>query len=1044
MVKFYRLLFFIAVLCLHTTADAQCPWPSGVSAYGIGTAGATCNPVTTGSSTCHYFSEYATFNGLTIGNSYTMQVSNTTTTTGAPYLLGVFTSNTPGSNPIAYATNATFPVSVTFTATTSTVYTKVFKSGCISTGDECNYYTLQCNSCPPPVPVTVQPVTSPVNAGSADNQVLRIDVGTCSASNVTSITCATSGTTSTADLVAARIYFTTSTTFSTAVQFGNTITNPSGTMTFTGNQPIVAGTGYFWLAYDVACNATTSNVVDGACTSVVINSATLAPATANPAGTRSITASATSTLFQPALSSVSGGSINAQVLRIDIPGSVCLGDLTALNLMNPSTSLSDISAARAYITNSTVFSTATQFGSDVISPGSNFTISGSTPLSPSGINYVWIVYDLHCSAPGTTGNMIDAGIVSYITSIGGTNIFITQNPTGTRTITPYSAEDNIQTAPLYNWSGTNNFNITGKSLQSNEPSPILTSQPTSSNGSSTSNYCWGSAADQTQWYRLVVPTSGLGSSGNLLIRATTSGSGDTHLALWKFPNMVTGTCSTIPDFSGGVLLAANDDAIVTGSGYTGGSTLNSVIRVRLTPGQTYYIQIDGYNADTPNGTLIVEDLADPAGKNVPNNGFGTIHNPTAVDMRFAAYEVIGDDGWTYYYANNGTSTTIADDVVLLGINWTNSSTYLWKGSNSTGTDLMSHIRRDATSTSSPSTTGPGSSTGTDAFIVWSGRNNAAAASGDLKATAPYVQAPHWLMMNKYWNVFPNVQPSASLGVNVFYHNNDFNALQAAIAGVPGATPLNTHSDMKFIKATKSLSTHYTNAELNPASGHSAISLASVSYLPWTNTDNVFPGQAGINMAQFSISSFSGGGGGGGGTVTGPLPVTLLSFNASSVNQKSVHLLWNVANELDVREYIVERSTDNRSWIALGSVRATQASAYDYTDNLPAPGLNYYRLAIRDENGSVDYSMVRTVNFAADGLMSVYPNPANDRIYISGCSEPAVNVSVFNEIGQVILSLKANGKDLASNGLDISRLRQGAYTVRIQGVTVLSSLRFVRQ
>lgn len=1042
MVKFHRLLLLIAGLFLYSAAHAQCPWPSDVTAYGTGTAGTTCDPVTTGSIPCHYFSEYATFNGLTIGYSYTMEVTNPTSTSGGPYEIGVFTSTSTGTSPIAYASSATFPVSVTFTATTSTVYTKVFKSGCISTGTECNYYTLQCNSCPPPVPVTVQPVTSPVNAGTADNQVLRIDVGTCTASNVTSIICATSGTSNTADLVAARIYFTTSATFSTAVQFGNTITNPNGTMTFTGNQSIAGGTGYFWLAYDVACNATINNEIDGACTSVVINSATLAPAVANPAGKRSITPGTTSSLSQPTTSPVSGGSINAQVLRIDIPGTVCLGNLTALNIINASTNISDISAARAYITNSPVFSATTQFGSDIINPGSNFAITGSTPLVPSGINYVWVVYDLNCSAPATTGNVADAGIASYTTSIGGSNIFITQNPAGQRTITPFSAEDNIQTAPIYNWSGTNAFSIAGRSVQHNEPSPILSTQPTSSNGSNTSNYSWGSAADQTQWYRLVVPTSGLGSSGNLLIRAITSGSGDTHLALWKFPNMIAGTCSTIPDFSGGVLLAANDDALVIGAGYTGGSSLNSVVRVRLTPGQTYYIQIDGYDTSTPSGTLIVEDLADPAGKQVPNNGLGTIHNPVGADMRFASYEVIGDDGWTYYYANNGTVNTIVDDVLLMSINWTNSSTYLWKGSNSTGTDLMSHVRRDATSTFSPSSNGPGSSTSTDAFIVWSGRNNASAATGDLKVTAPYVQAPHWLMMNKYWNVFPTIQPSVPLGVKMFYHDNDFNALQAAVAGVPGATPLNTHSDMKFIKATKGPSAHYTNAELNPASGHNAISLASVSYLPWTNTDNVFPGQPGINMAQFNISSFSGGGGGGGGTTTGPLPVTLLAFNVTSANQRSV-LLWNVANELNVKEYVIERSTDSRTWLAIGTVRAIGASVYDYTDNLPAKGLNYYRLAIRDLNGSIDYSMVRAVSFTSDGLMVVYPNPANDKVYISGCAE-AVDVHLFNEIGQLMLSFKTNGRDLGTNGLDISRLKQGAYTVRIQGASTQSSLRFVKQ
>lgn len=84
---------------------------------------------------------------------------------------------------------------------------------------------------------TEQASTSPVIIGSTNQPVIRLNVVTSGSQNpfdVTSITFTTSGTTNTSDLTAAKVYYTTSTTFSTANQFGTTINNPNGTLTFTG------------------------------------------------------------------------------------------------------------------------------------------------------------------------------------------------------------------------------------------------------------------------------------------------------------------------------------------------------------------------------------------------------------------------------------------------------------------------------------------------------------------------------------------------------------------------------------------------------------------------------------------------------------------------------------------------------------------------------------------------------------------------------------------------------------------------------------------
>ncbi len=135
---------------------------------------------------------------------------------------------------------------------------------------------------------TNQPMTSTVFTGSTDQQVLRVALTGCANTAVTSIAFSTTGSTAPADITAARVYYTTTTTFATATPFGSTIPNPNGAFTVNGSQTLATGTGYFWLVYDISATATAGNVVDASCSSAMINGNTATPTTPNPTGTRTI------------------------------------------------------------------------------------------------------------------------------------------------------------------------------------------------------------------------------------------------------------------------------------------------------------------------------------------------------------------------------------------------------------------------------------------------------------------------------------------------------------------------------------------------------------------------------------------------------------------------------------------------------------------------------------------------------------------------------------------------------------------------------------
>ena len=133
---------------------------------------------------------------------------------------------------------------------------------------------------------------------------------------VTSFTFDTSGTTSVADVTQAQLYYTgISSTFSQSTTFGSEVSNPSGSFTVTGSQPLAFGVNHFWLAYTVSGTATPGNVVNAACSSVTLDGIASMPSVSGSTDGRTIVEGAYPELtgyteYDELITNVTYGSIN--------------------------------------------------------------------------------------------------------------------------------------------------------------------------------------------------------------------------------------------------------------------------------------------------------------------------------------------------------------------------------------------------------------------------------------------------------------------------------------------------------------------------------------------------------------------------------------------------------------------------------------------------------------------------------------------------------------------------------------------------------------
>ena len=141
----------------------------------------------------------------------------------------------------------------------------------------------------------------------------------------------------------------------------------------------------------------------------------------------------------------------------------------------------------------------------------------------------------------------------------------------------------------------------------------------------------------------------------------------------------------------------------------------------------------------------------------------------------------------------------------------------------------------------------------------------------------------------------------------------------------------------------------------------------------------------------------------------PLPVKLVSFKYYFQDQGKVLLKWEVAEQQDIRKYIVERSTDGRNYSAIGSIEANTESSftYQYTDNDPVNGLSYYRLQIVEDNVR-NYSNILVVNLSENeqGVV-MYPVPVRSALTINIKNSGLINTEaqLLSSDGRLLQKIK---------------------------------------
>ncbi|MBS4065118.1 MAG: T9SS type A sorting domain-containing protein [Chitinophagaceae bacterium] len=187
----------------------------------------------------------------------------------------------------------------------------------------------------------------------------------------------------------------------------------------------------------------------------------------------------------------------------------------------------------------------------------------------------------------------------------------------------------------------------------------------------------------------------------------------------------------------------------------------------------------------------------------------------------------------------------------------------------------------------------------------------------------------------------------------------------------------------------------------------------------------------------------------GGNGAGVLTSILKDFKAELNKPFEVALNWSTLQEYNNEGFVIERSMDSKNWVALATIESKGNSGaqtnYNYLDQSPVHGVNYYRLQQVDKNGSAEYSNIIKVTNRTTGKIAIYPNPVHTTatVYSSTAFTHNQSVQIFSINGSLIKTIGVRAGNTIQ--LPVADLGAGVYFIRLtENGTTVSETKLVKQ
>lgn len=165
--------------------------------------------------------------------------------------------------------------------------------------------------------------------------------------------------------------------------------------------------------------------------------------------------------------------------------------------------------------------------------------------------------------------------------------------------------------------------------------------------------------------------------------------------------------------------------------------------------------------------------------------------------------------------------------------------------------------------------------------------------------------------------------------------------------------------------------------------------------------------------------------------SGVVALQFEKFSAQKNNQFAV-LNWTIYDDVNIKNYIIERSDDGINFKTIGSVdsRNLVTASYTFTDNNPTNNKNYYRIKAISTTGTAKFTDIRFVIFSTNFEISITPNPTNQNVEIASYNNDKKEITITDTKGSLYYKQTNNIETIKVN---CSTWASGIYIVTIKDI-----------
>lgn len=512
------------------------------------------------------------------------------------------------------------------------------------------------------------------------------------------------------------------------------------------------------------------------------------------------------------------------------------------------------------------------------------------------------------------------------------------------------------------------------------------------------------------WFSFVAPAS-----GRVSFELDPTNYWDSQIALWS-----ASACGDLTS-GAGTLVAANDD--IAGSPYH-----SKILATCLTPGVTYYVQVDGYGTTTNSNILLL--LNDEGGRTAAISGTTTICEGTSTDLTI---NFGGTAPWTYSI-NGGAPVTTSSNPEIISVSPLTTTSYTissvdascpveWSGSaDITVNPLPSVEAQDVSGCPGSNITLLGTPAG-GTFTAAAGTVTGNLYNGPATTYYyTYTDMNGCTNTSATHNILPTVlNPVTGITFGTITGNTAAITWNAVAGAAWYTLRYRVVGGSTWIFATSN-TTSITLTGLTPASDYELEARANCSVLA--------PGVYG------SYTTFSTGA-----ACAAPTGMAVVPVTGSNGTKVKLTFTSNIAAGWHVLRYRIASSSN--AWSVISPANGagttitglTASTQYEYQLQSKCSATNIGAWTAVDyftTGGNPSKEMNEVVETYVSNV-SIYPNPTRDvlNIELSAVENASTVVKVFDMSGRLVKQIQANTEKGTNNlVIDLKDVTNGIYTVQV--------------